>query len=61
MNERHDPSACRRILRDARKNGLSRELFDLAQDLQDGVYRAESLCGLCGSEDMDDDGRAEWA
>ena len=60
MNERHDPSACRRILRDARKNGLSRELFDLAQDLQDGVYRAESLCGLCGSEDMDDDGRAEW-
>ncbi|HJM41402.1 MAG TPA: DUF531 family protein [Candidatus Thalassarchaeaceae archaeon] len=60
MNERHDPSACRRILRDARENGLSRKLFDLAQDLQDGVYRAEALCGLCSSEDMDEDDRAEW-
>jgi hypothetical protein len=60
MNERHDPSACRRILREAREQGLSRELFDLAQDLQDGVYRAEALCGLCASEEMDEDDRVEW-
>ena len=60
MNERHDPSACRRILREARENGLSRKLFDLAQDLEDGVYRAEALCGLCASDEMDEDDRAEW-
>jgi len=60
MNERHDPSACRRIVRDAKKNGLSRELFDLAQDLQDGIYRAEALCGLCASEDMAEEDRVEW-
>lgn len=60
MSEQHDPSACRRILRDARENGLSRELFDRAQDLQDGVYRAEALCGLCSSDEMDEDDRAEW-
>tara|TARA_B110000116_G_scaffold257527_1_gene257784 strand:+ start:3232 stop:4740 length:1509 start_codon:yes stop_codon:yes gene_type:complete len=60
MSDRHDPSTCRSILSDARKNGLSRGLFDSAQDLQDGVYRAEALCGLCGSEYMDEDGRAEW-
>ena len=61
MDERHDPSACRRILRDARENGLHRKLFDAAQELQDGVYRAEALCGLCGSTDMDEDDRSEWA
>ena len=60
MSERHDPSACRRILREARDNGLSRKLFDLAQDLQDGVYRAEALCGLCASDEMDEDDRVEW-
>ena len=60
MSERHDPSACRRILRDARENGLSRKLFDLAQDLQDGVYRAEALCGLCSFDEMDEDDRSEW-
>jgi len=60
MNERHDPSACRRILREAREQGLSRKLFDLAQDLQDGVYRAEALCGLCASDEMDEDDRVEW-
>ena len=60
MNERHDPSTCRRILREAREQGLSRELFDLAQDLQDGVYRAEALCGLCASDEMDEDDRVEW-
>jgi len=60
MNERHDPSACRRILREARETGLSRKLFDLAQDLQDGIYRAEALCGLCSHEDMNEDDRAEW-
>ena len=60
MTERHDPSACRRILRSARENGLSRELLDSAQKLQDGVYRAEALCGLCISDEMDDDDRAEW-
>jgi len=60
MNERHDPSACRRILREARDQGLSRKLFDLAQDLQDGVYRAEALCGLCASDEMDEDDRVEW-
>ena len=60
MNERHDPSTCRRILREAREQGLSRELFDLAQDLQDGVYRAEALCGLCASDEMNEDDRVEW-
>ena len=60
MNERHDPSTCRRILREAREQGLSRELFDLAQDIQDGVYRAEALCGLCASDEMDEDDRVEW-
>ena len=60
MNDRHDPSTCRRILREAREQGLSRELFDLAQDLQDGVYRAEALCGLCASDEMDEDDRVEW-
>lgn len=60
MSERHDPSACRRILREGRESGLSRELFDLAQDLQDGIYRAEALCGLCASGDMREDDRAEW-
>ena len=60
MSEQHDPSTCRRILREAREEGLSRKLFDMAQDLQDGVYRAEALCGLCGSEEMDEDDRAEW-
>jgi hypothetical protein len=60
MNERHEPSACRRILREVRAQGLSRELFDLAQDLRDGVYRAEALCGLCASEEMDEDDRVEW-
>ena len=60
MSERHDPSACRRILREAREQGLSRKLFDLAQDLQDGVYRAEAVCGLCASDEMDEDDRAEW-
>ena len=60
MSERHDPSACRRILREAREQGLSRKLFDLAQDLQDGVYRAEALCGLCASDEMDEDDRVEW-
>ena len=52
MDERHDPSACRRILREARESGLSRKLFDLAQDLQDGIYRAEALCGLCGHDEI---------
>ena len=61
MDERHDPSACRRILREARENGLSRKLFDMAQDLQDGIYRAEALCGLCGHEEMDEEDRFEWA
>jgi hypothetical protein len=60
MNDRHDPSTCRRILREAREQGLSRELFDLAQDLQDGVYRAEALCGLCASDEMNEDDRVEW-
>jgi hypothetical protein len=60
MGERHDPSACRRILREARDQGLSRQLFDLAQDLQDGVYRAEALCGLCASDEMEEDDRVEW-
>ena len=27
-DDRHDPSACRRILRDARENGLHRKMFD---------------------------------
>ena len=35
MNERHDPSACRRILRSAKENGLSRDLLDAAQELRD--------------------------
>ena len=60
MSEQHDPSACRRILREARDEGLSRKLFDLAQDLQDGVYRAEALCGLCASDEMEEEDRAEW-
>ena len=60
MNERHDPSACRRILREAREEGLSRKLFDLAQDLHDGIYRAEALCGLCAYSEMDEDDRFEW-
>ena len=60
MNERHDPSACRKILREARENGLHRKLFDEAQDLQDGIYRAEALCGLCASTDMNEDDRSEW-
>ncbi len=60
MSDRHDPSACRRILREAREEGLSRKLFDLAQDLQDGVYRAEALCGLCASDEMEEDDRVEW-
>ena len=60
MDERHDPSACRRILREARESGLSRKLFDLAQDLQDGIYRAEALCGLCGHDEMDEEDRVEW-
>ncbi|MEE2746866.1 MAG: DUF531 family protein [Candidatus Thermoplasmatota archaeon] len=60
MNERHDPSSCRRILREAREDGLSRKLFDEAQDLQDGIYRAEALCGLCASSEMDEDDRFEW-
>ena len=60
MNDRHDPSTCRRILREAREQGLSRELFDLAQDLQDGVYRAEALCGVCASDEMNEDDRVEW-
>ena len=60
MGERHDPSACRRILREAREQGLSRKLFDLAQDLQDGVYRAEALCGLCCSDEMGEEDRDEW-
>ncbi len=60
MNERHNPSACRRILREVREQGLSSKLFDLAQDLQDGVYRAEALCGLCASDEMDEDDRVEW-
>ena len=60
MRERHDPSACRRILREAREEGLSRKLFDLAQDLQDGIYRAEALCGLCASDEMEEDDRVEW-
>ena len=60
MSEQHDPSAWRRILREARENGLSRKLFDMAQNLQDGVYRAEALCGLCGSDEMAEDDRAEW-
>ena len=60
MDERHDPSACRRILREARENGLHRKLFDAAQELQDGIYRAEALCGLCGSTDMDEEDRSEW-
>ncbi len=60
MNERHDPSACRRILRSAKENGLSRQLLDAAQELQDGVYRAEALCGLCRSSEMEDADRVDW-
>jgi len=60
MNERHNPSACRRILREAREHGLSSKLFDLAQDLRDGVYRAEALCGLCASDEMIEEDRLEW-
>jgi len=60
MNERHNPSACRRILREVREQGLSAKLFDLAQDLQDGVYRAEALCGLCASDEMVEEDRVEW-
>lgn len=60
MDERHDPSSCRRILRSARENGLSRDLIDSAQELRDAVYRAEALCGLCGSSEMGEDDRAEW-
>ena len=60
MTERHDPSACRRILRSAKENGLSRELLDAAQELRDGIYRAEALCGLCGSSEMIDEDRNDW-
>ena len=60
MNERHDPSACRRILRSAKENGLSRDLLDAAQELRDGVYRAEALCGLCRLSEMEDEDRREW-
>ena len=60
MDDRHDPSACRRILRSAKENGLSRELLDAAQDLQDGVYRAEAISGLCRSKEMDDADRSDW-
>ena len=60
MNKRHDPSSCRQILRDFRRTGLTHELLDRAIDLNAGVYRAEALCGLCASDDMSDDERAEW-
>ena len=60
MNERHDPSACRRILRSAKENGLSRDLLDAAQELRDGVYRAEAICGLCRLSEMEDEDRREW-
>ncbi len=60
MNEQHDPSSCRRILRSAKENGLSRELLDAAQELRDGVYRAEALCGLCRSTEMNDEDRVDW-
>ena len=60
MNEGHNPSACRRILREAREKGLSSKLFDLAQDLTDGVYRAEALCGLCSSDEMKEEERFDW-
>lgn len=60
MNEGHNPSTCRRILREAREQGLSSQLFDLAEDLTDGVYRAEALCGLCSSNEMTEDERLDW-
>ena len=60
VNNRHDPSTCRQILRDFRRTGLTRELLDRAVALNTGVYRAEALCGLCASDEMSDEERSEW-
>jgi hypothetical protein len=60
MENRHDPSACRRILREAKETGLSRDLLDRAEALDVGTYRAEALCGLCATPEMEEDDRAEW-
>lgn len=60
MDRRHDPSAARRILRDHRDHGLTRELLDAAQALSAGVYRAEALCGLCSAHEMEDADRRDW-
>ena len=60
MNSQHDPSACRRILREFREHGISMQLLEQAQDLNEGVYQAEALCGLCSSNEMMEDDRYDW-
>ncbi len=60
MSERHDPSACRRILREMKEKGLHQSQLDQALDLRNGNYRAEALAGLCNSKDMAEGARREW-
>ncbi|MEE2812556.1 MAG: DUF531 family protein [Candidatus Thermoplasmatota archaeon] len=60
MSDQHEPSTCRRILREFREEGLSIHLFNQAQKLREGVYRAEALSGLCGSSEMIEEDRFDW-
>ena len=60
MSERHDPSACRRILREMKEKGLHQSQLDQALDLRNGNYRAEALAGLCTSTEMVEGVRREW-
>jgi len=59
MEKRHDPSTCRRILRDSKRGGNLRDLFDAARQLEAGPYRAEALCGLAARSEVTDDQRQE--
>ena len=60
MNERHDPSDCRSILRDAKRGNPLAHLESRVNRLGQSVYVAQALAGIGKRKDVDLDRRYEW-
>ena len=60
MTERHDRVPAGAYCGAQKRMDFREELLDAAQELRDGIYRAEALCGLCGSSEMIDEDENDW-